>query len=64
MTREQIDAHLAAHTITARQAEILHLRRRGFSLNQIALGLSISRESVRSIERAGLTNITNRKEPA
>lgn len=63
LTRDQIDTHLAAGTITPRQAEILHLRRRDFSQRTIALGLSISRSTVRDLERAAHENI-NRKAAA
>lgn len=57
MTRHEIEAHRTAGTITDRQAEILHLWRRGFSQRQIALGLGISRATVRDHLDAALTNI-------
>lgn len=57
MTRETIDQALTAGTITVRQAEILHLRRRGFSQYQIALGLQITRSTVRSLERTARDKI-------
>jgi DNA-binding CsgD family transcriptional regulator len=60
VNRDTIDAHLAAGTITTRQAEILHLRRRGFSQYQTARGLSISRSTVRSLERTALDKITRK----
>lgn len=64
MNRDTIDDHLAAGTITELQAQILHLRRRGFSQRQIALGLLKSRSAVRDLERAALLNIAKRKDAA
>jgi DNA-binding CsgD family transcriptional regulator len=64
LTRDQIDQHLANRIITPRQADILQLRRRGFSQYVIARGLGISRSTVRSLEKTALDKITLRKDAA
>lgn len=51
LTQAEIQGHLHSGRLTERQAQILQLRRRQFSQNQIAAGLQISRSTVRSLER-------------
>lgn len=56
-TRDQIEAYREAKIITDRQAEILQLRRRGFSQYTLAFALGITRSTVRSLERTATDKI-------
>ncbi len=62
LTHQEIQGHLQTGLLTERQAEILELRRRGFSQNQVALGLHISRTTVRYLETRGRQKIAIWKE--
>lgn len=53
-----------AEVITDRQLEILQLRDRGLSQHTIALGLGISRSTVRSTERDALAKIARHERTA
>ncbi len=57
---ELLELHIA-EVITTKQYDVLLLRIRGLSQQQIATGLHITREAVRERERAAWRNITNHR---
>lgn len=57
MTAAELRDLRAAGVITDAQHEVLALRARGFSHQQIALALDRSREAIRDRERAGIRRI-------
>ena len=64
MTWAEIERLRTTGVITDRQAEILNYRRRGFSQRQIALGLGLSRATIRDHEAAAYRRIeANRTRP-
>lgn len=64
MTRADLDKHLAAGTITQREHDVLLLRARGLSQNQIALALNLSRSRVRALERQAHLRIAQHRKDA
>lgn len=62
LTQHEIQGHLETGRLTERQAQILQLRRRGFSQNQVAHGLHISRTTVRYLETRARQKIAIWKE--
>lgn len=57
MTGHDLREYRASGVITDAQHEVLALRIRGFSHQQIALALDRSREAIRDRERAGIRRI-------
>lgn len=64
MTQHQLEQLRDQGILTRRQHQILELRRRGFSHNQIALGLGISPSTSKWITRRALQKIALHKEAA
>lgn len=59
MTIADVDAHLAAGTITELQAEVLRFRIQGLSHRVIGRGMNRAPETIRHHEQAALRRIAN-----